>query len=307
MPPADPNGPSKGLDTGSAAIGKRWNVASETGILTDVLLCRPDHYEYIPTNTIAKATLAGGAHLDRQALFAQYRELEDALSEADVALHYLEPEPHLPYQVYTRDSSQVTPWGALITQLFRPQRRGEYASVLRFYGATDGGPWGYSTAGTLEGGDIHIIRPGLLAIGHSGERTDEAGARQFGDLFARQGWEVRLVGFAEHFLHLDVIFSMVGDGIALACKEVLDDGFLAWLAANKIRVIDVSYRETMNDMACNVLALGRGRIVSPRHCTRVNEALRAEGFTVLDPELSRFSAGGGSVHCLTMPLRRIGV
>jgi N-dimethylarginine dimethylaminohydrolase len=288
-------------------VTKNWLVSSETGVLTDVLLCQPDHYDYIPTNTIARETIASGARIDRQALFAQYRELEEALSGAEVRLHFLKPEPHLPYQVYTRDSSQVTPWGAVVTQLFRPQRRGEYAAILDFYNASDGGPWGYSTAGTLEGGDIHIIRPGLLAVGHSGERTDETGARQFSSLFERQGWEVHLVAFAEHFLHLDVIFSMVADGIALACPEVLDDGFLAWLGKHQIRVIPVSYRETMHDMACNVLALGQGRVVSPRHSRRVNEALRAEGLTVIDPELSLFSAGGGSVHCMTMPLRRIGV
>ena len=33
-------------------------------------------------------------------------------------------------------------------------------------------------------------------------------------------------------------------------------------------------------------------------------ALRAEGITVLDPELRLFAHGGGSAHCMTMPLRR---
>jgi arginine deiminase len=32
--------------------------------------------------------------------------------------------------------------------------------------------------------------------------------------------------------------------------------------------------------------------------------LRAEGITVLDPELDEFARGGGSVHCMTMPLLR---
>jgi arginine deiminase len=40
---------------------------------------------------------------------------------------------------------------------------------------------------------------------------------------------------------------------------------------------------------------------------RVNAALRAEGITVFDPELDEFARGGGSVHCMTMPLRREGV
>jgi arginine deiminase len=53
-----------------------------------------------------------------------------------------------------------------------------------------------------------------------------------------------------------------------------------------------------------VLALGRDRVVSPAHSVRLNAALRAEGITVLEPNLNLFSAGGGSVHCMTMPLKR---
>jgi N-dimethylarginine dimethylaminohydrolase len=52
------------------------------------------------------------------------------------------------------------------------------------------------------------------------------------------------------------------------------------------------------------LALGGDRVVSPRHSARINAALRGEGLEVLDPELNLFAAGGGSVHCMTMPLSR---
>ncbi len=281
-----------------------WRVDSETGRLREVLLCRPDHYAWQPTNAIARETLAAGpARPEQSALEAQYDGLVRALEAAGVVCHYTVPEPHLPYQVYTRDSSQVTPWGPVITQLYRPQRRGEYASVIDFYQRSGGGPWRYSTRGTLEGGDIHIIRPGLLLVGHSGERTTEAGARQFADWFAAEGWEVRLQPFPEHFLHLDVLFSMVAPNLALACTEVLDDALLDWLAARQIRLIPVGYKDAMT-MACNVLALGEGRVISAAHATRVNAALRAEGIDVTELPLDLFTRGGGGVHCMTMPLRR---
>jgi N-dimethylarginine dimethylaminohydrolase len=57
-------------------------------------------------------------------------------------------------------------------------------------------------------------------------------------------------------------------------------------------------------MSCNLLALGNDRVISPQHSTRLNAVLRAEGVTVLDPELDEFARGGGSVHCMTMPLLR---
>jgi arginine deiminase len=37
---------------------------------------------------------------------------------------------------------------------------------------------------------------------------------------------------------------------------------------------------------------------------RLNAALRTEGIEVFDPELDEFARGGGSVHCMTMPLSR---
>jgi N-dimethylarginine dimethylaminohydrolase len=159
------------------------------------------------------------------------------------------------------------------------------------------------TAGTVEGGDIHIVRPGLLMVGHSGVRTNFEGASQFGGIFEAQGWEVKLVPFAEHFLHLDVLFCMATPQLAVACIEVLGEGFEAFLSDRQIRTIRVSYAEVMA-MSCNLLALGDDRVISPAHSTRLNAALRAEGVEVLDPELDEFARGGGSVHCMTMPLLR---
>jgi N-dimethylarginine dimethylaminohydrolase len=283
----------------------RWHIESETGTLRDVLLCRPDHYSWQATNAVAVKTLAErGRAIDRAALDAQYDGMVEALEAAGVTCHYLsDPEPQLPYQVYTRDSSQITPWGPVITQLYRPQRRGEYAGVIRFYGETCGGPWRYSTAGTLEGGDIHIIRPGLLLVGYSGERTDEAGARQFAAWFEAEGWEVRLASFPEHFLHMDVMFSMVAENLALACLEVMEDDLIAWLRERQIRLIPVSYKAAMQ-LSCNVLALGEGQVLSAAHSTEANAAMRAEGLDVREVPLDLFTRGGGGVHCMTMPLVR---
>ena len=279
-----------------------WSIDSETGALTDVLLCPPDHYEWIKTNAIAVETLRSGRCIDTQQLRSQFRQLEDALDQGGVRRHYVEPEPHLPYQVYTRDSSQTTPWGPVLTQLALPARRGEAASILKFHGPKDGF-WRYCSRGAIEGGDIHIVRPGLLLVGWSGVRTSKEGASQFADWFKQAGWEVRLEYFAEHFLHLDVLFCMATDGLAVACIEALGDEFADWLRARRVRVIEATYREVMA-MSCNLLALGRDRVISPRHSTRINAALRAEGVAVYDPELDLFAAGGGSVHCMTMPLAR---
>jgi N-dimethylarginine dimethylaminohydrolase len=280
-----------------------WTVSSETGRLTEVLVCPPDHYRWIPANAIARRTLAAGGQPDLQALAAQYRELVDALRQGGAAVHVLPPQPHLPYMAYTRDSMVVTHRGPVLCQLERPQRRGEYAPLLDWHAAHGSRMWRMSSAGTLEGGDVHILRPGLALVGASGGRTDLDGAEQFAGWLRAEGWEVRIEPFDAHFLHLDVLFCMAAPGLAVACLDVLPDDFTAWLASHGIRCLPVPYREAMR-LGCNILSLGGDRVISARQSRALNAALRAAGIEVLDPELSLFTAGGGGPHCLTCPLRR---
>jgi N-dimethylarginine dimethylaminohydrolase len=280
-----------------------WTVASETGRLTDVLVCAPDHYRWIPTNAIARRTLAGGNQPDLQGLQAQHRELVSALEQGGARVHHLPPEPHLPYMAYTRDSVVVTHRGPVLCQLERPQRRGEYAPLLDWHAAHGSAFWRKSSAGTLEGGDVHILRPGLAVIGASGGRTDAAGAGQLAGWLRTEGWEVRIEPFDEHFLHLDVLFCMAAPGLAVACLDVLDPDFVGWLAGRGIRCLPVPYAQAMR-LGCNILALGEDRVISAAESHDLNAALRAEGLRVLDPPLSLFTAGGGGPHCLTCPLAR---
>jgi N-dimethylarginine dimethylaminohydrolase len=281
----------------------RFHLASETAPLREVLVCSPTHYRWIPTNAVARRTLAGGGQPDPAALAAAHAELVAALRQRGATVHHLPPEPHLPYMAYTRDQAVMTPWGAVLCALERPQRRGEYAAVLDWHAAQGSPFWRKSSAGTLEGGDIHLIRPGLAVLGASGGRTDEAGAAQFAGWLRDEGWECRIEPFDEHFLHLDVLFCMAAEGLAVACTDVLDEGFLSWLRDRQIRVIPVPYRDAMR-LGCNILALGNGAVISSRGSAALNAALRAEGLTVLDPDLSLFAAGGGGPHCLTCPLLR---
>jgi len=245
-----------------------WTVASETGRLLDVLVCPPDHYRWIPTNSVARRSLAAGeGQPSAIALAAQHAELTEALAEAGVRVHRLPPEPHLPYMAYTRDSTVVTPRGPVLCQLERPQRRGEYAHVLDFHAARGVAFWKKSSAGTLEGGDIHLIRPGLAVVGASGGRTNLAGAEQFAGWLRAEGWEVRIEPYDEHFLHLDLLFCMAAPGLAVACLDVLPEDFTTWLRSRGVRCLPVSYREAMA-LGCNILALGGGASSPPEAARR---------------------------------------
>ena len=96
-----------------------WGANSEYGVLRDVLLCKPDYFHWLPTSSISKATLRSGNVFDRQLAQKQHGEMVQAYEESGVTVHYLDTEEALPYQVYARDSSFMTPYGAVVTQSIR--------------------------------------------------------------------------------------------------------------------------------------------------------------------------------------------
>jgi N-dimethylarginine dimethylaminohydrolase len=158
-------------------------------------------------------------------------------------------------------------------------------------------------AGSVEGGDICILRPGHVAIGISGERTDAIGAKAVGDLFIQYGWSAIYTPIDPHLLHLDTHFCMLDEGIALGCIEKLDASFVDHVRQLGIEIVPV-YTEELATLGCNVLSLGRRRILSAGSAPRIDEAVRRLGFEVLTVALDEFTQCGGGVHCLTMPIRR---
>jgi N-dimethylarginine dimethylaminohydrolase len=280
-----------------------WGADSEYGVLRDVLLCRPENFRWLPTSSISKATLASGAVFDREIALRQHAEMVDAYAGAGVTLHFLEPDPALPYQVYARDSSFMTPYGAVVTQMAQWWRRGEYAPVIRFYQDVGIPIYNMVTAGSFEGGDFDVIEPGCVLIGYCGERTQEQAARQVGSWFEDEDWEVRLQPIAEHYVHIDLMVCMLAPKLAAVCLDTTDDGVIRWLKEKGIELVPVSYRDTMK-LGCNVVSLGGERILSTAESKDLNAKLRAMGFTVYDPDVSIFTLGGGGVHCMCQALRR---
>ena len=150
-----------------------WGADSEYGTLRDVLLCRPDHFRWLPTSSISKATLAAGLRFDHDLAMRQHAEMVDAYRDAGVNVHFLEPDPALPYQVYARDSSFMTPHGAVVTQMHQWWRRGEYAPVIRFYQEAGIPIWRMITASAVRGRRLRRDRAGqradrLLRRAHAG-------------------------------------------------------------------------------------------------------------------------------------------
>ncbi len=63
------------------------------------------------TSAITRATLDAGHSLDSSLAASQHATLVDAYEDAEVRCHFLKPDPALPYQVFSRDSSTMGPTG----------------------------------------------------------------------------------------------------------------------------------------------------------------------------------------------------
>jgi N-dimethylarginine dimethylaminohydrolase len=257
----------------------------------------------LPTSSISKATLKRGDKFDKQLAMKQHREMVDAYQAAGVNVHFLEPDEDLPYQVYARDSSFMTPYGAVVTQMAQWWRRGEYGPVIRFYMDKGIPIYDMVTAGSFEGGDFDVIEPGTVLIGFCGERTQEQSAEQVKRWFDKEGWEVRLAPIAEHYVHIDLMVCMLADKLCAVCLETTEPEIVAWLKSKNIEIVPVNYQDTMA-LACNVMSLGDDKILAPAHAKDLVLKLKAQGFTVYDPDVDVFTRGGGGVHCMAQALRR---
>ncbi len=291
------------MDGGSTPRPENWGVDSEYGTLRDVLLGPVDHFHWRPGNAVAERAERVGLQFDLPTALRQYEEMVDAFRQAGVKVHVLPADPELPYQIFARDSSVMTPWGAVIMQLQKPYRRGEYAACLRFYLENDIPIFDLITAGNVEGGDFMVLQPGVAACGYSGERSIEPAVRQLGQWFEAEGWEFHTYAFDPHFLHLDVQMGMLAEGLAVVCVEAVEPGLLEWLKSKRIRVLEIPYADAMR-LGTNVVALGAERVLVPASSKNLIAACRAEGLTVFDPDVAMIGNGGGAVHCMSQPLKR---
>jgi len=291
------------VEGGGTPRPEYWGIDSEYGALRDVLTGPVDHFSWRQGNAVVERSHRIGREFDATIARRQHGELIDAFRSADVRVHTLNACGDLPYQVFARDSSVMTPWGAVITQLLKPFRRGEYAECLRFYLSNDIPIYDLITAGNLEGGDFMVLKPGVAICGYSGERSIEAAVLQLKSWFEAEGWEFHTYAFDPHFLHLDVQMGMLAEGLAVVCVEAVEPGLVDWLKSKGIRVLEVTYCDAMQ-LGCNVVALGNERVLIPASSRSLAALCRAEGLTVFDPDVSMISNGGGAVHCMCQALRR---
>jgi N-dimethylarginine dimethylaminohydrolase len=285
----------------------QWGVEAQTGVLTDVLLGKPDHFEWVTLNSISAVTQANqdrmGYRFDKQATMRQHREMVDIYEAAGVRCHFVEADEGLKASVFTRDSSFMTPWGAVITSIQTPPRRRDYAVVSEFYRGAGIPIWKWVTADHFEGGDFVILKSGVTLLGYTGDRSTKTGAEQVAGWLQKKDWEAFIVPIPPQFVHMDAVVVMLEKGLALVCEDALPPYALDFIKNQDIQIIPVSYADCVL-LGGNLVSLGDRRVLSMTHNVNVNARLMEEGFEVFAVDYDMFALGGGGVHCSCHELRR---
>ena len=281
-----------------------WGLDSEYGVLHDVLLGPINNYRWLETSSVSRRTIRLGHEFDFEMAKQQHSEMEACYQDAGVTVHTLEADPTLPYQVFSRDSSVMTPWGPVVAQMGQWWRRGEYGPVIRFYLDNDIPIYDVITAGAFEGGDFQVVKPGSILCGFSdADRTQKIAVEQLKGWIDDEGWELKTYQFDPYFVHLDVFFAMLTEGLAAMCVDVVEPDLVNWVRSRGIEILEVTFEEAMG-LGCNVVALGNDRVMVPAEAKNLYELCVANGLEVYTPDISMISKGGGRLHCLCQPLRR---
>jgi N-dimethylarginine dimethylaminohydrolase len=279
-------------------------VKNEYGKLRSVLLCTPVHFALQPINVIAEGFIREGALPNQAKVLREHEGFAQVLAETGVEIVWVDPHPKFPYQVFTRDVGVTTPRGVLLGTFRESVRHGEEACAeialnghVPMWGRVEPGP-----GIAFEGGDYMYIDERHVALG-SGARTTLAAVERLRSFEAELDVEIIPVQFDPKFLHLDMIFCILGERVCTICKEALPDSFLKRVKSWGFETIEVP-PEGVFQLNCNLLALDEGIVLSPARNSEVNARLKAFGFEVVEVELAELLKGGGGPHCMSFPIKR---
>ncbi len=286
---------------------KNWGIDNDCGVLRDVLLGKPDYFKWVEAGPLIGRTLRNmhktGITFDFDLAQRQFEDMVRIYEDAGINCHYLESDPVLHRNFFARDSSAMTPWGALICHMQLKCRRADYVSAIKFYQQNNIPIWNYATAGHFEGGDFVILEPGTVLIGYCGERSEQRGSEQVAEFVREEGWDVEVAPIPALFVHMDGLVVPLDRKLLVACLDGLEGWVIDWLKTKGFKFVDVSFNEA-KDLGVNLVALGNKKVLSMAGSVNLNSKLRGMGYEVFAPDMSMFTLGGGGVHCMCQALRR---
>lgn len=275
-------------------------VKNGTGVLKKVLLSRPSYLKAEPINEIAKKW---DLDLDIEKMEKEHQMLVKAYEENGVEVVYLDADPERPNSVFSRDFGGCVKEGYILGNFkehIRDKEHIDYEKKMEELGIP---AIVKCKKGLFEGGDFAFLNENTIALGLVA-RTNQEGYKEIKEGLAKYGYEVIPVPCKEAYLHLDMLFNLVDDHLAVAYKKGLPKEFVQKLDELGIEIIEVEEASIFLH-GCNLQALGDKRVLSLKQNTYVNEELRKRGMKVIELDITEILKAGGGPHCMTFPLERI--
>jgi N-dimethylarginine dimethylaminohydrolase len=302
---------------------ENFNGHSMTGELLRVLVCPPGSAGWDDPVKVAAWRELGFQHPpDFAAAKRQHEILCGLLSEAGAEVLLLPAAESLTLDaVYAHDASLATDYGLVLMNPGKPSRVGEAQAHASFCGQL-GIPvfGGIKPPGCSESGDMVWLDSRTLLVG-DGYRTNKAGIEQMRVLLAST--EIPKETPNEPPKHVEVLSAPLPYGRGpsaclhlMSLMSVLDERTilvdLPWLTVGTVellkergfRLVEIEYSER-DTLACNVLSLGKGRVIALEENVHTNQRMRDAGFDVRTfPGSEICINGAGGPTCLTRPLLR---
>ncbi|MDQ7911051.1 arginine deiminase [Phytohabitans sp. ZYX-F-186] len=291
-----------------------------------------DHLSYLDPAGLSDVLTAGLAH-------EELRGRPGGLVYTLMDQHDFIIDP-LPNLLFTRDSSAWVRDRAAVSSLAMPARRRETTllhTIYRHHPRFAGTQLVYEpTLEPVEGGDVLLLAPGVLAVG-VGERTTPAGAERLARKVFAEGLAhtILVVPIAQEraTMHLDTIVTMVDVDAVLMYPNVAGalvaytvvagedgepqvDGPAPFLRAaadamdlDALRVIDTGLdpvtaeREQWDD-GNNTLAIEPRLCVAYERNVETNAQLERAGIEVIPIPGSELGSGRGGPRCMSCPMVR---
>jgi N-dimethylarginine dimethylaminohydrolase len=201
------------------------------------------------------------------------------------------------FACFARDTAFVAGETAFIAHMARRQRQPESKAMSHLFRSRQHVDVRRHHEAYLEGGDVLLERPNRIIVG-IGQRTNDAGVDAL--RAALPDFEVVRVRHAD--LHLDVLFTIVGERIALVHKPGLPADFLRWLEAQRYVLVSCDPDE-QRTLGCNVLAVDNRRVIAAAENVKTNAAL-AKHVDVIPVKMRNIVMDGGGPRCMACPVRR---
>ena len=277
-------------------------VPNSVGVLKKVLLGKPEHWEVIPVSDIARNAQDYGVEVSRERAIEQHKEFTQAFQENGVEVEWVETNEKQPWQSVARDWGIMTKAGALIGRFRYFERKGEEVNALKYFKDNNIPIIGQIEKGAFEGGDCWFIDDHTLAVG-VGNRTTHTGVAEASKILMKYDIEVLPVEFHAKWNHLDMIFTLLNEELAIGTSAALPEYFLGFLRGKGIDFVDFPGNEVIGKCYLNLMPLGHNRVMSFQG-NKINEQLRSLGLKVIEPCITQFTQAGAGPHCMCHELSR---